>query len=145
MIYIPEFFIFLHQSMKKIKRYLGKIHVSIGWTLIIFILLALPGQMFPKEQGFTIPNFDKFVHVGLFAGFVLLWCYYYSTRKFAFRKLLRIFFYIFIIGSAYGIAMEYVQKYFIPFRDFDTRDIISDLIGAGLGYGISNISLIREE
>jgi len=41
--------------------------------------------------------------------------------------------------------MEYVQKYFIPFRDFDTVDIISDLIGAGFGYGISNISLIELE
>ncbi len=34
--------------------------------------------------------------------------------------------------SLYGIGMEYVQKYFIPGRDFDLADIIADMIGAGL-------------
>lgn len=131
--------------MKNLRRYLSKIYVAVGWTLIIFILLALPGQMFPKEQGFKIPNFDKVVHAGIFTVFVLLWCFYYSTKQLPLQKLLRIFFYIFIIGASYGIGMEYVQKYFIPFRDFDTGDIISDLIGSGLGYGISNVRFIREK
>ncbi len=76
---------------------------------------------------------------------VLLWCFYYSSKQLPTEKLLRKFFLIFIIGAVYGIGMEYVQKYFIPFRDFDTVDIISDLIGAGLGYGISNISLVDNE
>ncbi|HEX4851806.1 MAG TPA: hypothetical protein VFV08_13410, partial [Puia sp.] len=58
--------------MKKFRRYLSKSYVAVTWSLIIFILLALPGSMFPKEQSFTIPNFDKIVHIGLFAGFVLL-------------------------------------------------------------------------
>ncbi|MBS1598202.1 MAG: VanZ family protein [Bacteroidetes bacterium] len=129
--------------MKKLKKYLAKIYPAVTWTLIIFILLALPGQMLPKEQGFTIPNFDKVVHMGLFAGFVLLWCLYYSAKPLPTKKLLRIFFFIFIIGSAYGIGMEYVQKYFIPFRDFDTGDIIFDLIGSGIGYGVSNVNLIK--
>src|SRR5580765_7450596 len=114
--------------MKNLRRYLSKSWVAASWSLIIFILLALPGSVFPKEQGFTIPNFDKIVHVGLFAGFVLLWCFYYSSKQLATEKLLRKFFIIFIIGAVYGIGMEYVQKYFIPFRDFDTVDIISDLI-----------------
>jgi VanZ family protein len=135
----------LQALMKNLRRYLGKLYVAVGWTLIIFILLALPGSMLPKEQGFSIPNLDKVVHIGMFGGFVLLWCFYYSTKQLPFRKLLRIFFFIFIIASAYGIGMEYVQKYFIPFRDFDTVDIISDLIGAGLGYGISNVSLVNND
>src|SRR5258706_2027134 len=106
--------------MKNLRRYLSKLYVALSWSLIIFILLAIPGSMLPKEPGFTIPNFDKIVHVGLFAGFVLLWCFYYSSKQLPPGKLLRIFFFIFIIGAAYGIGMEYVQKYFIPFRDFDT-------------------------
>ena len=130
--------------MKNLRKYLSKLYVAVTWSLIIFILLAMPGTMFPKEPGFSIPNLDKIVHIGLFGGFVLLWCLYYSSKKIPTRKLLRIFFFIFIIASAYGIGMEYVQKYFIPFRDFDTVDIISDLIGAGLGYGVSNISLVVE-
>ena len=39
-----------------------------------------------------------------------------------------------IIGIVYGIAMEIVQKYFIPFRSFDVGDIIADAIGSVVGY-----------
>ena len=37
-------------------------------------------------------------------------------------------------GIVYGIAMEIVQKYFIPFRSFDLGDIIADGIGCAAGY-----------
>jgi len=42
-----------------------------------------------------------------------------------------------ITGIVYGIAMEIVQKYFIPFRSFDVGDIIADAIGCFVGYLIS--------
>jgi len=90
-----------------------------------------------------LPGFDKIVHIGLFGGFVLLWCFYYSSKRLSSKKQLRIFFYIFLIASLYGIGMEYVQKYLIPMRDFDVEDILADLMGAGLAYGICNISLVE--
>jgi VanZ family protein len=129
--------------MKKIISQLRKRWVSVTWTLIIFILLALPGSVIPKEEGFSIPEFDKFVHVILFGGFVFLWSYYYSRKGLPARKLLRIFFGIFLIACAYGIGMEYVQKYFIPMRDFSEGDIIADILGAGIGYGICTIRLLN--
>jgi len=46
----------------------------------------------------------------------------------------RIFLQIMITGIVYGIAMEIVQKYFIPFRSFDLGDIIADAIGCVVGY-----------
>jgi|SRR6516225_3795277 VanZ family protein len=129
--------------MKNLKKYLGKLYLAIGWSVIIFILLSLPGSMIPKEPSFILPGFDKLVHIGLFGGFVLLWCFYYSSKSLSIKKQLRVFFFIFLISSCYGIAMEYVQKYFIPMRDFDVADILADLMGAGLAYGICNISLIE--
>ena len=131
--------------MKNIKRYLGKKYIAVSWTIIIFILLALPGSMLPHEKAFAIPQFDKLVHIGLFGGFVFLWCLYYSRRNLAQEKLLLIFFRIFIIAAIYGTGMEYVQKYFIPLRDFEVGDILADLIGASLAYGISNILLQGNE
>jgi VanZ family protein len=107
------------------------------------ILLCLPGSVLPNEQGFKIPEFDKFVHVVLFGGFVFLWCLFYSAKKLPQKKLLLLFFYIFIIAVVYGIGMEFAQKYWIPFRDYSEKDIIADMIGAGLGYGISNITLVE--
>ncbi|HMH32765.1 MAG TPA: VanZ family protein [Puia sp.] len=130
--------------MKKIKKYLGRRWVSIVWTLIILVLLALPGSVMPKEQTFTIPQLDKFVHVILFGGFVFLWSYYFSKKQLPFTKLVRVFFYIFIAACVYGIGMEYVQKYFIPMRDYDEADIIADILGAGMAYGLCTIWFLGE-
>ena len=105
---------------------------SLVWTLFIFILLALPGQMLPSETGMTIPYLDKYVHFVLFGTFVFLWAFYRAARK-GEIKTLRIF-NIFIVSCLYGIAMEYIQKYFIPNRDFDVNDILADILGAFGGF-----------
>jgi VanZ family protein len=97
--------------------------------------------MIPSETGFKIPNFDKIVHMGMFGGFVFCWNLYLSNRIPDPRKLLRLFFIVYLLGCAYGIGSEFVQKYWIPGRDYDNADIIADLIGAGLAYGLSNLSL----
>ena len=120
---------------------MGNVYFPIAWTLIIAILLSLPGTMLPSENQFVLPQFDKYVHISLFGGFVFFWNFYLSKRPLSARQLLRWFFLIFVLANVFGIGMEFVQKYFIPFRDFDTEDIIADMIGAGVGYGISNIYL----
>jgi VanZ family protein len=127
--------------MKYLRKYFANLYFAIGWSILIFILLSLPGSMIPNESTFVIPNFDKLVHIGLFGGFVLLWSLYFSAKGLPSKKLLRLFFFIFIIAVIYGISMEYVQKYFIPLRYYDDADIIADMIGAGLAYGLSNLTL----
>jgi hypothetical protein len=124
------------------KKYLGNIYMAIAWTLFIGILLTLPGSMLPKESTFQIPHFDKFVHTSMFGGFVFLWSLWLSNRQIPQERLLRLFFTVFVIAVIYGIGSEYVQKYFIPGRDFDEADIIFDMIGASLAYGISNMTLV---
>jgi VanZ family protein len=141
-----DFFYFQPFSLQMIqilKKYLGNIIIPLSWTLLIGILLSLPGSMLPSESGFKIPQFDKIVHISMFGFFVFSWNLYFSSRKIPAAKLLRVFFYIFLLANAYGIGMEYVQKYFIPLRDFDEADIIADMIGAGLAYGISNLFLVK--
>ncbi len=127
-----------------LKKYLGAIYFPIIWTLVILILLCLPGSMLPSEAGFKIPQFDKFVHICLFGGFVFLWNLHFSKKagEDEQARLLRLFFFIFILANAYGIGMEYVQKDYIPNRDFDLADIIADMIGAGLAYGCSHLFLL---
>lgn len=44
--------------------------------------------------------------------------------------------YIILCGLAclaYGIGMEFVQKYWVPLRSFDYTDIVADGVGALLG------------
>jgi len=129
-----------------LKKYLGNLFFPIAWSLIIGILCCMPGSMLPSETHFTIPQFDKFVHISMFGGFVFLWNLYFCTRReMSDHRLLRLFFLIFILGVAYGIGMEYTQKYYIPGRDYDEADIIADMLGAGLAYGLSNILLLQKQ
>ena len=68
---------------------------------------------------------------------VVLWCRFYSARKSKEANTRKNFLQIMILGIVYGIAMELVQKYFIPLRSFDLGDITADAIGCFAGYFIS--------
>ena len=129
----------------RIQKLLVKVYVPIAWTLVIIILLCIPGTMLPSEEGFSVPNFDKLIHWVLFGLFVFLWCFYFRSKKYRFKKLMIIFFLVFLLSNILGVTMEFVQRCCVPFRDFSEGDIIADMIGSGLGYGISNIFLTGEK
>lgn len=116
---------------------------ALSWTIFIFILLALPGKMLPEEDHLAIPQLDKFVHMFLFGWFVLLWCYYSATKKEAGYQRNNRFIQILIIACIYGSAMEFIQKYFIPNRDFDVFDIAADTVGAVIGYIVVRLTADR--
>lgn len=123
------------------RKYFSALYVPVVWSVIIGILCCLPGKVLPSETGFKIPGFDKIVHIGMFGGFVFLWNLYLSKRISTLNALLKGFFIFYVLGNVYGIGMEYVQKYWIPGRDYDLADMIADMIGAGLAYGLSNLLL----
>ena len=125
-----------------LRKYFSSFYIPILWTAIVGTLCCLPGSMIPSESHFGIPQFDKFVHATFFGGFVFLWNLYASTRVQDRGRLLRLFFLWYVIGNVYGIGTEYIQKYWIPGRDYDQADIIADMIGAGLAYGLSNLWLL---
>jgi VanZ family protein len=125
-----------------LKKYFAALYIPITWTLIIGILMCLPGKVLPSEAGFSIPQFDKLVHIGLFGGFVFLWSLWLTKRVDTPAVLLRWFFVFYVIANVYGIGMEYVQKYWIPGRDYDLADMIADMIGAGLAYGMVHLLLL---
>jgi hypothetical protein len=125
-----------------LKKYFGAWYIPLSWTCIVATLCFLPGSMLPGESHFKIPQFDKFVHLSMFGGFVFLWNLNAATRGPALGKLLRLFFLWYVLGNVFGVATEFIQKYWIPGRDYDNVDIIADMAGAGLGYGLSNLIFI---
>ena len=125
-----------------INRLFGNIFPAIVWTISIQILMCLPGSSLPTAGLFSIPHFDKFVHLVLFGGFVGLWCYYFYLKKRPATRLKTLFFLVFLIAAANGIIMEFVQRDYIPNRSFDEGDIIADLIASSVAYGICNIKLL---
>jgi VanZ family protein len=65
---------------------------------------------------------------------VYLWCRYVDGLE---GKKIRYFSQIAIYFFIYGIAMEFVQKYFIPNRSFDLKDVLADGLGCSIGLLIS--------
>ena len=103
------------------------------WLIISTVLLTIPGKAFPKENWLEKIWFDKWVHIGMFTIMVFLWCWATLRMKFDKTKLKKVFILIASAWLAYGIGMEFVQKYFIPNRSFDTGDIIADGVGCVVG------------
>lgn len=117
--------------MMNLKKILSSVWPATLWSALIFILLSLPGSMFPSEPLFPIPHFDKVVHAILFGFFVWFWIAYFRNnhheKEHTLVKLV-------IISCAYAFAMEFVQKNFIPNRDFDIYDGIAGCAGALLAF-----------
>lgn len=117
------------------KAFLPKIHLlllPLSWTLLTIILLCLPGSVIPGAGIFILQEqqgLDKIVHFLLFGGIVLFWGLslrkaYPQVRHFLIATLAALF------SIALGIMLEYVQRYFISNRTFDTRDVLADAAGA---------------
>jgi len=119
---------------QRLQKLLSKRTPALLWTIFIFILMAIPGNMLPQEEKTFIPNLDKLVHFTLFGSFVFLWSVYYATKKEKNNNSNSRFTLILIIACLYGIATELMQKYFIPNRDYDIYDILADSIGAVAGF-----------
>ncbi len=125
-----------------LRKHFGRLYIPLIWTALVIIGCCLPGSLVPNEKGFAIPNFDKLIHMTMFGGFVFLWNLHLANRSLALPRLLRVFFVFYMLGNIFGISTELAQKYWIPGRDYDTYDIISDMFGAGIGYGLSEMLLI---
>lgn len=106
----------------------------ITWMIICTILLTLPGSSFPNKGWMGNLQLDKWVHIFLFSimAFLLCWAIFKINKKSA-RQNRQYFIVAGLICIGYGIAMEYVQKYYVPNRSFDNGDIIADAVGAVAG------------
>lgn len=106
---------------------------AIGWLLMVTFLLVLPGSAFPKETWLSKIQFDKIVHIGVFAILVTLFCRAFYQKALT-TKNSSIFILIAVVAIIYGLLMEFVQKNYVPNRSFDKGDLIADAIGAIAGY-----------
>jgi VanZ family protein len=126
-----------------LQRLLSKWIVPAGWTLLVQVLLCLPGQDLPSPGNFFFPDIDKLVHLVLFGGIVWFWAYFAYRKNWSGSRL-RVFYFLLFIGASFnGILMEYIQLWFIPGRSYDTGDMLLDVLGAGLAYGMANIKLLK--
>lgn len=116
--------------MKRIKP---SIAFPVAWLIISTLLLTIPGKAIPQENWLGKIWFDKWVHIGMFGIMIFLWCWAIQRIVSDKTKLKNIFVFIALLCLAYGIGMEFVQKYLVNNRSFDTGDIIADAVGCVTG------------
>lgn len=118
---------------------------AIIWSLIITFLLCLPGTEFPKNTWLNeVWLIDKWIHIGLFLVLVFFWSWAFSGKQIGKGKQKTIFFKITLLSLIYGIIMEIVQRYFIPFRSFNYGDIAANGVGCFIGYIIAIRKYIKK-
>jgi VanZ family protein len=72
------------------------------------------------------------------------WCRGWLTKESDPAKLKRAFMYIAAASAAYGIAMEFVQLFWIPNRAFELKDILADTLGSLIGLSLSSRWYIKK-
>jgi VanZ family protein len=120
-----------------LKKTLFFFFAALAWLLISTWLLTLPGNKFPQENWMDKIGVDKMVHIVMFALLVILWSMALGRPK--------LFLPVAFLALAYGIAMEFVQRYCIVNRSFDVWDIVADAAGCVLGYYAVNRYLKRKQ
>jgi VanZ family protein len=107
---------------------------ALAYLAFTFYLFTLPGQELPDIPWAEKINFDKIVHLGLFTVLVFAFSYPFKKSIYNNGQRRKWFLYIAILCIAYGIAIEFIQKYFVVNRSCDVVDMIADLIGSTIGY-----------
>lgn len=103
------------------------------WLMVSTIAFCLPGKALPNEDWFATIQLDKWIHIVLFFVMIVVWCLPFLISRSP-EKIGNLFIYISVIWFAYGVAMEFVQHYFISNRSFDIGDIAADAIGCLVGF-----------
>lgn len=80
----------------------------------------------------------------MFSIMAFLACWAIYKRGTPVSKLFRYFIIAGLLCLAYGIIMEYVQKYWVSNRSFDPSDIVSDAIGSLIGVWFSRRVCIKK-
>jgi len=104
------------------------------WWLLSFWLLTLPGSEVPSYPWMGNLQIDKLVHIILFAIFCCLFYWPLVNTSVTRISRMRWLVTVAVVGAGYGIAMEFVQKYYVINRAFEYGDILADLGGCLLGW-----------
>jgi VanZ family protein len=99
---------------------------AVLYWLFITVLFMLPGSALPTTNWLSDIHFDKWLHVGFFLGLVFLLLSAFSIVQRPKWKGIG-------IALAYGLAIEFIQHYFVANRAFDIYDWLADAAGSLVG------------
>ncbi|HVK49933.1 MAG TPA: VanZ family protein [Pseudobacter sp.] len=124
-------------------NFLKKTSTPVSFTVIILVLLCLPGSSLPDLDGPIIPHFDKYIHFLIFGAFSGLWNIYLLCKNYSPERLYRGYLLVFLAAVLYGAVLEVIQYYFVPDRSFDLGDIAADTAGAAAAYAAFYFKILK--
>jgi VanZ family protein len=116
---------------------------GIAWFLIVMVLLFAPGNQLPSNKWLGDIQLDKLVHAGEFGLAALIFMIPVGLSKMEKREKLLYFARIALAISIWGLASEFIQKYWAIGRNFDLIDWLADSIGALIAYLYSQKKYIK--
>jgi hypothetical protein len=117
---------------------------GIAWFFIVLVLTTMPGNDVPKEPWLDGIYFDKWVHAGMFGGLTLLFSWPFYKSNFSSQQRLHYFIKIALAASIWGLAIEFIQRFYAINRDFDLLDWAADSFGALVAFFICKKLFIRK-
>jgi len=104
------------------------------WFAIIIYLSFTPLPGWPKINTLEQLQFDKLVHIGMYAvfSFLLLRSFFIQQNRTAPSSIVTVSAILFCV--AVGIAIEFLQPILTLFRKFEVLDMVADSIGAVAGF-----------
>ncbi len=121
---------FLGMQKKSIKKFLP----GIAWLFIVLVLTCLPGDDIPSAEWLDTIYFDKWVHVGMFGVLTVLFCWPFYRSGFSSKQRLDYFIRISLAASILGLAIEFIQRFYVPGRSYDLLDWAADSLGALIAF-----------
>ncbi|HEU5054411.1 MAG TPA: VanZ family protein [Hanamia sp.] len=108
---------------------------GIAWFFIVGGLTLMPAKDVPSVGWMdNIPNFDKLVHAGLFGGLAFLFTLPLFKSRFSLKQKINYSIKISLAAIIWGITIEFLQKFYVPSRDFDLLDWAADIVGVVIAF-----------
>ncbi len=109
--------------------FLRKHWKSITWALVLLLLSTIPDSQFPESKLFSLPHFDKFVHLFLYFVFTILLISGNNAHRLRRRVTVSAIVCAAFISLPFGIAMEVVQLQLVPSRSAEVYDLAANVAG----------------
>jgi VanZ family protein len=103
--------------------------------IAVFILVTLPGDTLPStNEWLEISFFDKWVHTIMFALLTFLFLLPITQSSLYSQQKRHYFIRICLSVCIWGLTTEFIQKFYVPTREFDLLDWAADSAGVLISF-----------
>lgn len=127
-----------------VKKDIVKFIPGIAWFFLVWVLITMPPSNIPPIDNWLNNIYpDKWVHAAMFGMLALLFIYPIAKKLLPKPQKINYAIKIMLCVIVWGLATEFIQKYFIVGRMFDILDWAADSFGAVCGFLFCRRWIIR--